>query len=51
MCNTRANGSAEAKTAIQPREACVFFSDRSREENSVTVRFVKETGRLFLWQC
>lgn len=50
MCNTRANGPAEAKTAIQPREVCVFFSDPTRKENSVTIRFVKETGGLFLWQ-
>lgn len=50
MCNTRANGPAEAKTAIQPREVCVFFSDCYRKENSVTTRFVKEAGGLFLWQ-
>lgn len=50
MCNTCANGPAEAKTAIQPIEVCVFFSDRYRRENSVTICFVKETGGLFLWQ-
>lgn len=50
MCNTRANGPAVGKTAIQPREVCVFFSDPTRKENSVTIRFVKETGGLFLWQ-